>query len=536
MKKVCFIPWEGAPKKNYIFDNKNNWEHILKKMLAKDKIKICTDDILSIEDADACIFFDNLYYKNLKQIWDLYNNHKLHKTIYIDYEPPSGHCHNHSKKGLRKISNMFKYVITYNDDIIGNNIKKGNVADYYCEELPYKKDFKKRKLIALLNNNTSVDNIIGILNYYNSSDYYNKHNFKMLKNAIYYKRKEAAEFFLKKCPQKFDLYGTLWGDEFSSVLKGYAKKEDKYNVLSKYKFIISFDSIINQKGYISEKIFDCFKSKTVPIYLGADNVTQYIPKECFIDFRDYSSYEELYDYINNMKEKTYEKYISAIEKYLKSQEYKNLFSSEAIAQIIYDALNEKNDNFSYEKAYKALKYFDKKKEKVLKKRKINYYINEYNENKGYLQINFEINDYYYNKNAKYIVYLNEKEVIKNDYKEQNFENSVIKYSFNIQLNINKPKNVLKIKYLTPNGESWLNLFDYNEKYSKSLGLYNKKKGKSIIYYSPKYLHGYEKFKDKIKNNKIKIYFKGVTKNFSKLPSLYLKDIKHVFDKAPIIEK
>ena len=35
---------------------------------------------------------------------------------------------------------------------------------------------------------------------------------------------------------------------------------------------------MEMKGYISEKIFDCFYSGTIPIYLGAKDVKTIFPK------------------------------------------------------------------------------------------------------------------------------------------------------------------------------------------------------------------------------------------------------------------
>ena len=40
-------------------------------------------------------------------------------------------------------------------------------------------------------------------------------------------------------------------------------------------------------GYMTEKIWDSFKAKTVPVYWGASNIEEYVPKNCFIDYRDF---------------------------------------------------------------------------------------------------------------------------------------------------------------------------------------------------------------------------------------------------------
>lgn len=40
-------------------------------------------------------------------------------------------------------------------------------------------------------------------------------------------------------------------------------------------------------GHVTERLFNCFKSKTIPIYYGCYNIEELVPKELFIDFRDF---------------------------------------------------------------------------------------------------------------------------------------------------------------------------------------------------------------------------------------------------------
>ena len=74
-------------------------------------------------------------------------------------------------------------------------------------------------------------------------------------------------------------------------------------------------------GYITEKIFDCFKARSVPIYWGASDIEKYIPKDCFIDFRDFASYEDLLNFLTSIDEKRYNFYIDNIEKLLADKKF-----------------------------------------------------------------------------------------------------------------------------------------------------------------------------------------------------------------------
>ena len=68
----------------------------------------------------------------------------------------------------------------------------------------------------------------------------------------------------------------------------------------------------------------------------------------------------------NMTEQEYNKYIKAIEKYLKSKEYLDLFTSKASAEIIYKELCKKKRNLNKEKVKDILEEFEKKRLSDLK--------------------------------------------------------------------------------------------------------------------------------------------------------------------------
>ena len=56
------------------------------------------------------------------------------------------------------------------------------------------------------------------------------------------------------------------------------------NVFNKYKFIICYENSYTD-GYITEKIFNCFFAKTIPIYKGSEKISDYINSKSYIDGR-----------------------------------------------------------------------------------------------------------------------------------------------------------------------------------------------------------------------------------------------------------
>lgn len=241
----------------------------------------------------------------------------------------------HVDKGLIDTTyhKYFKKIFTWNDDMI-DNLKYFKVN--YAFDIPktIQKKFDDKKLCCTIAGNKSA-----------------KHH-----DELYTKRVEFIRWFEKNHPNEFDLYGTGWDQyRFGYSLVGrvlnkfkFLRKKDlfpsykgmvdsKFETMKNYKFAICYENIKEQNGYITEKIFDSFFAGCVPIYWGAKNVTEHIPKECFIDKREFDSFEDVYMYLKNMDEKTYFEYLEAIEKFLNNSKA-DPFRAETFANIIVDEI------------------------------------------------------------------------------------------------------------------------------------------------------------------------------------------------------
>ena len=82
-----------------------------------------------------------------------------------------------------------------------------------------------------------------------------------------------------------------------SIYKGACAS--KYEVLSQYEFALCFENMA-MKGYITEKIFDCLYAGTIPLYLGAKDITDLIPENAYIDCRKFASWDEMHDKVMKM--------------------------------------------------------------------------------------------------------------------------------------------------------------------------------------------------------------------------------------------
>lgn len=173
---------------------------------------------------------------------------------------------------------------------------------------------------------------------------------------LYSERVKSIRWFEKNAPDKFDLYGADWhlppprpGLKGKLSLRFWrymapvfnmnpfpsyrGKVDHKADVLSRTRFAICYENVRDLPGYITEKIFDCFFYGCVPVYWGANNIDQYIPKGCFVDRREFQSTAEVFEFIDGMSEEQYLSYQQCIADFLAS-DAAYPFSSEFFAETI----------------------------------------------------------------------------------------------------------------------------------------------------------------------------------------------------------
>lgn len=227
---------------------------------------------------------------------------------------------NFDSKTLEK----FDRVLTWNDDLV-DNIK------FFKFFLPAPADIQPTKEVAFAHKKLLVN-----ISYNKYSSY---------KAELYSERRKTIAYFDTHYPDDFDLFGPRWNTAITrlqilfpflvrtySTYRGYV--EDRQETLSKYKFSLSYENNADANGYITDKIFDALRAKTVPIYLGAPNILDYIPAEAFIDRRKFNSDEDLGIFLKNMHEEEYQSYISAGKNYLQSERYAGFSTTDFCDRIM----------------------------------------------------------------------------------------------------------------------------------------------------------------------------------------------------------
>jgi hypothetical protein len=100
------------------------------------------------------------------------------------------------------------------------------------------------------------------------------------------------------------------------------------NIFNQYKFIFVCENSVSN-GYITEKIFNCFFSRTIPIYNGCESINDYFDKNCFINANDIDNLHNLKDNIIKLmnNENLYNEIINCnkINKSYNDENYKKKF-------------------------------------------------------------------------------------------------------------------------------------------------------------------------------------------------------------------
>lgn len=146
-------------------------------------------------------------------------------------------------------------------------------------------------------------------------------------------RKRAYRYFERAFPEAFDLYGVGWnapcinyekwfGHPHFSAWRGPIDNtyDAKVRKIAGYKFALCFENNASEPGYISEKITDCFCARCVPVYYGCKEAGDLIPRDAWIDLRDFRNFAELAAFLSNMDEARYQRYIAAIDRFMQSDQ------------------------------------------------------------------------------------------------------------------------------------------------------------------------------------------------------------------------
>lgn len=295
-----------------------------------------TVDTQPLKNFDAVVFMDFPGFGN--KYFTYARRHRMNNLYLLALESPLIQPDNYRPKNHA----WFKKIFTWDDTVIDH---KKYFKINYSHQMPKEFDFVAggdKTLCALIASNKSVNR----------------------QQELYSERIRAIRWFEANHPKDFDLYGNGWDrHQFQGTLLGVniarlnrltfltklfrphypsyqGSVASKHETYKKYKFSICYENAEGFLGYITEKIFDCFLAGCVPVYLGANNIADHIPKNTFIDKRNFTTYAKLYDYLAKMPPQEYRAYVQAIKNFLPSKQAHpfsaEYFADTLIKEIVYE--------------------------------------------------------------------------------------------------------------------------------------------------------------------------------------------------------
>ena len=109
---------------------------------------------------------------------------------------------------------------------------------------------------------------------------------------------------------------------------------EKQSTISSFKFTLAMENF-EYPGYVTEKIINALAAGSIPLYLGAPDIEDFIPADVFVDLRGFASPEDLAAYLATIDEQTGLEMIKRGQEFL-SSEAGDVFSYERQGELIVD--------------------------------------------------------------------------------------------------------------------------------------------------------------------------------------------------------
>ena len=318
-----------------------NLDHILllKQNLFNKKIDIATWDINTPEVSDL-ILVENIFQQKPHEFFLKLKN--LEKPMVLIASESLAVLKENSNP---KILSLFDHVFTYDDILLqkelSTRVSKFNYTFDFPEEINAN-DFCSNKLLCLIQSNKRSSH----------------------RDELYSERVRIIRWFEKHHLNELSLYGHNWDKPEKAMVPWFRRKilhhgpwkrifakpfrsykgvvESKHEVYQKFKFSLCFENVADISGYITEKIFDSMLAGSVPIYRGADNISDYIPQDCFIDYRKFDSVDDLYLFLANFTMEDYLKFIYSVNVFInsdKSSQFRHQYYVDSVSNVILNLLD-----------------------------------------------------------------------------------------------------------------------------------------------------------------------------------------------------
>ena len=109
--------------------------------------------------------------------------------------------------------------------------------------------------------------------------------------------------------------------------------DDKIELLTRARFCLAHENCRDLSGYVTEKLFDCFRAGCVPVYVGPKEIAELVPADCFVDGRAYETPAALDAFLRTIDDDAYRGYQERIRAFLLSEQARP-FSRESFTETL----------------------------------------------------------------------------------------------------------------------------------------------------------------------------------------------------------
>jgi hypothetical protein len=151
---------------------------------------------------------------------------------------------------------------------------------------------------------------------------------ELSRGDLYGERRAIAREAERYMPDFLDLFGPGWNGEQISWCPLYPNgpyrcwrgnlRTSKHELSAEYRFVMAYENFRGRRGYISEKIFDALQAGSVPVYLGEERIAEVVPREAFVDTRNFRTPRELLTYLQSCPEPEWREMREAGQEFLRS--------------------------------------------------------------------------------------------------------------------------------------------------------------------------------------------------------------------------
>lgn len=294
-----------------------DWFAEFRRKASEAKILLATSDVLPTKEADVAIYFAQP--ESPAEVVGLKQKYPNLTTIFVTYETALGARYVFNPRNHRG----FDAVITYKRNLVDDERYL-----YLPPRAPYRHrikeglPFEQRRVACLVGTNRKMTHRSGVFTmrkgwHFSFRDWF---DYVFCPGQLIGYRSRVASACAQFTSREFDIYGEGWEllPETRPLFQG-VPAESILEYAGNYRYSFAFENHGGDSSLISERIWDALWGDTVPVYMGHKGIDEFVPRDCFVDARQFDSPKEMLGWLVRAPKETWSKYRVAGREFIRSE-------------------------------------------------------------------------------------------------------------------------------------------------------------------------------------------------------------------------